>query len=277
MGEGDETAPTGDDWRALNRASWDERVAIHVVSDFYDVEGFTRGRNALRPFEIAEVGAVDGRTLVHLQCHFGQDTLSWARLGARVTGLDFSSAAIEAATTLAADVGIEADFVTADVYDAVPALGGRQFDIVYTGLGALIWLPDIDRWAEVVASLVAPGGIFYLAEFHPVTEMFADESLTIEHDYFTRPGGTRWEVGGTYTDGDVETVHNVSYEWTHPVSSVITALLDHGLQLELFHEHDHTLWARWPFLEPSDDGTYHQPAGQPRLPLMYSLRARKPA
>ena len=265
-----------EDWRALNRASWDERVGIHVVSDFYDNPGFRRGRSSLRPFEIDEVGPVEGRSLVHLQCHFGQDTLSWARLGAHVTGLDFSPAAIEAATTLAAEIGIDADFVVADVYDAVEALGRRQFDVVYTGLGALIWLPDIERWADVVASLVAPGGFVYLAEFHPITEVFADESLTVEHDYFTRPAGTRYEVGGTYTDGDVETTHNVSYEWTHPVSAVITALLAQGLQLELFHEHDHTLWARWPFLDAADDGTYRQPAGQPRLPLMYSLRARKP-
>jgi len=267
----------GEDWRALNRDSWDERVGIHVASDFYDMAGFKEGRIALRPFEIGEVGPVGGLDLVHLQCHFGQDTLSWARLGARVTGLDFSPAAIEAATALAADVGIDADFVAADVYDAVEALGRRQFDVVYTGLGALIWLPDIERWAEVAASLVAPGGFVYLAEFHPITEVFADDSLTVEHDYFTRPGGTRYDVAGTYTDGDVETVHNVSYEWTHPVSAVVTALLDQGLQLELFHEHDHTLWARWPFLEPRDDGTYRPPVGVPRLPLIYSLRARKPA
>ena len=162
------------------------------------------------------------------------------------------------------------------MYDAADALGGRRFD-VYTGLGALIWLPDIDRWAEVVASLLAPGGFVYLAEFHPITEVFGDAELTVENDYFTRPGGTRYVVGGTYTDGDVDTVNNVSYEWTHPVSSVISALLAQGLQLELFHEHDHTLWARWPFLEARDEGTYWPPEGRPRLPLMYSIRARRPA
>ena len=266
-----------EDWRQLNRASWDERVAIHVASDFYDMAGFKAGRVALRPFEIEEVGPVDGRSLVHLQCHFGQDTLSWARLGATVTGLDFSSEAITAASALAADIGVDADFVAADVYDAVEALGNRQFDIVYTGLGALIWLPDIDRWAAVVAALLRPGGFLYLSEFHPIVETMADDSLTVLYDYFTRPAGTRYEEGGTYTDGDVETVHNVSYEWTHPISSVISALLAQGLQLELFREHDHTLWARWPFLEPRDDGTYWLPDDRPRLPLMYSLRARKPA
>lgn len=266
-----------EDWRALNRASWDERVGIHVVSDFYDNAGFRAGRSSLRAFEVEEVGAVEGRTLVHLQCHFGQDTLSWARLGARVTGLDFSGEAVAYANRLAADLALDADFVESDVYDAVEALGGRRFDIVYTGLGALIWLPDIDRWAAVVAELIEPGGFVYLAEFHPIVETMADDSLTVLFDYFTRPAGTRYEEGGTYTDGDVETVHNVSYEWTHPVSSVVTALLDHGLQLELLHEHDFTLWGRFPFLEARDDGTYHLPPDLPRIPLMYSLRARKPA
>ena len=265
-----------DDWRALNRASWDERVGIHVVSEFYDDPGFRAGRSSLRPFEVDEVGPVDGRTLVHLQCHFGHDTLSWARLGARVTGLDFSGEAVAFANQLAKDLELDADFVEADVYDAVAALGGRTFDVVYTGLGALIWLPDIERWAETVAALLEPGGFLYLSEFHPIIETMADDSLTVLYDYFTRPGGTRYEEAGTYTDGDAQTVNNVSYEWTHPVSSVITALLAQGLVLELFHEHDHTLWSRWPFLEAHDDGTYRLPADQPRLPLMYSLRARKP-
>jgi SAM-dependent methyltransferase len=214
---------------------------------------------------------------VHLQCHFGQDTLSWARLGAAVTGLDFSPEAVTEARALAADIGIEADFVVSDVYDAVAALDGRTFDIVYTGLGALIWLPDIDRWAAVVAELLAPGGFLYLSEFHPIIETMADDSLTVLFDYFTRPAGTRYEESGTYTDGGADTVNNVSYEWTHPISSVVSALLDHGLVLELLHEHDFTLWGRFPFLEAHDDGTYRLPADQPRLPLMYSLRARKPA
>jgi 2-polyprenyl-3-methyl-5-hydroxy-6-metoxy-1,4-benzoquinol methylase len=266
-----------EDWRALNRASWDERVGIHVVSDFYDNPGFRAGRSSLRPFEVDEVGAVDGKTLAHLQCHFGQDTLSWARLGARVTGLDFSGEAVAYANQLAADLGIDADFVAADVYDAVDALDGRRFDIVYTGLGALIWLPDIQRWAQTVAALLEPGGFLYLSEFHPITETMADDSLIVRYDYFTRPGGTRYEEAGTYTDGGGDTVNNISYEWTHPTSAVITALLAQGLVLELFHEHDFTLWARWPFLEQHEDGTFWLPADQPRLPLMYSLRARKPA
>jgi len=164
------------DWLSRNRELWDERVPIHVASELYDVDSFVAGRSTLRPFDLAEVGAVDGLTLVHPQCHFGLDTLSWARRGARVTGLDFSPPAIAAARAIAERAGIEAEFVEANVYDAVNALGGRRFDIVYTGLGALNWLPDIERWARTMLELMAPGGRFYLAEFHPFTNVFGDAS-----------------------------------------------------------------------------------------------------
>ena len=146
------------EWREANRASWDERVPIHASGEFYDVAGFRSGQERLRPFEISEVGDVTGKELVHLQCHFGIDTLSWARRGARVVGLDFSAPAIGEARRLAAELGLDADFVRSDVYDAPGSLGGRDFDVVYTGLGAINWLPDIRRWAGVAAALVRPGG-----------------------------------------------------------------------------------------------------------------------
>ena len=173
-----------EEWTETNRASWDERVPIHVSGEFYDVAGFKAGEERLRPFEIEEVGYVAGKDLLHLQCHFGVDTLGWARRGARVVGLDFSAPAIEAASALGTELGLDAEFVRSDVYDAVNALGGRRFDIVYTGLGAINWLPDIGRWAETVAALVRPGGFLYLAEFHPITNVFGDEDLTVEHGYF---------------------------------------------------------------------------------------------
>lgn len=160
------------DW---NRDWWDERVPIHVGSEFYDVESFKAGRDPLGPFEVAELGPVEGRTMAHLQCHFGLDSLGWARRGARVAGLDFSRPAVEAAAELARELGLDAEFVCADVHDAAEAFGGRRFEIVYTGGGALNWLPDLDRWAGVVAGLLEPGGTLYLVEFHPVTFAFADD------------------------------------------------------------------------------------------------------
>jgi SAM-dependent methyltransferase len=189
-----------------------------------------------------------------------------------VTGLDFSTPAVEAARSLAAATGLDAEFVAASTYDASAALDNRLFDIVYTGLGALNWLPDISRWAQVVARLLAPGGILYLSEFHPMADVFADEDLTIEHDYFqTEPFA--FDDPGTYADLEADTEHNRTEEWQHTLGDVVSAVIDAGLTLELLHEHDHTLFHRWPFLEKDGDA-YRMPAGRPRLPLMYSLRAR---
>jgi SAM-dependent methyltransferase len=260
--------------RDLNRAFWDERVPIHTASEFYDVEAFRAGRDTLRPFEFDEVGDVSGKTLVHLQCHFGLDTLSWARHGARVSGLDFSEPAVEFARGLASDIGVEADFVASDVYDAAEALEGRRFDIVYTGLGAINWLPDIRRWGELVASLVQPGGFAYVSEFHPFQWVFGDDDLTVEQDYFH----TRHEFDdpGTYADLDASTEHNRTEEWQHPLSDVVGSLLDGGLVLEQMREHDYTLFPRWPFLVKTGHDTYRLPEGMPSLPLMVSLRARRP-
>jgi 2-polyprenyl-3-methyl-5-hydroxy-6-metoxy-1,4-benzoquinol methylase len=270
-------AASDEDRLAANREMWDERVPIHVAGDFYDVDGFRtdRRRLAVEPFEVDELGDVEGRSLVHLQCHFGLDTLSWARLGARVMGLDFSGPAVEAAGRLAAEIGVEADFVRADLYDAVAALGHRRFDVVYTGKGALIWLPDIRRWATVCAALVAPGGTFYLSEFHPLTDIFGWESLEIERSYFD-PAPLFDESSGTYADLDAPTSHNASYEWQHPLGTVVSALVEAGLVIEFLHEYPFTLFPRWPFLEKRDDGSFVLPAGMPQLPLMYSIRATKP-
>jgi SAM-dependent methyltransferase len=266
-----------DEHRELNRTWWDERVPIHTASDFYDVEAFQAGAGTLRPFELEEVGEVAGKRLLHLQCHFGLDTLSWARRGASVVGLDFSEPAIEAANALAGETGLDGRFVRADLYDAVEALGGERFDIVYTGLGALNWLSDLDRWGEVVTSLVADGGFLYLAEFHPFADVFAGEELTVAYDYFHDPAGIRLsDDGGTYADLSAPTVHNATHEWAHPISEVIGVVIANGLRLELFNEHDYTLAPRWPHLLPAEGGIYRQPQGTPRIPLIYSLRARLP-
>lgn len=264
-----------DKWRDANRDHWDERVPIHVSGEFYDVESFKAGQERLQPFEIAEVGDVLGKDLLHLQCHFGIDTLSWARRGARVTGLDFSAPAIEEARKLASELGLEATFVHSDVYEAVKTTGGSTFDIVYTGRGAILWLPDIGRWAEVVADLVRPGGFLYLTEFHPFIEVFGDD-LSVEHDYFQDENPRVWDEPGTYADFDAETSNNLTYEWNHTLGEVVSAVSSAGLIVELLHEYDFTKFARWPFLEKSGFDTYRLPEGTPRLPLMYSLLARKP-
>ncbi|MFI7103954.1 class I SAM-dependent methyltransferase [Streptomyces sp. NPDC050161] len=276
---GIQTGP--EDWREANRAMWDERVPIHRASDYYDHEGFCRGRDTLRDFEVAEVGDVTGRTLLHLQCHFGQDTLSWAHRGAaHVVGLDFSEPAIDAARETAAELGYgpdRASFVAADVYDAAEAVPDSSYDIVYTGIGALNWLPDIVRWAETAASLVAPGGFLYLAEFHPLCDALDEETGSrLTYDYFSRDAWVE-ETPGTYTDFDAPTVNNRSVEWQHPLGDVVSAVAAAGLRIDFLHEHDMTMFQRFAALQRGDDGFYRPPSDRPRMPLMYSLKATRPA
>ncbi|MFC7870059.1 class I SAM-dependent methyltransferase [[Kitasatospora] papulosa] len=272
-------APTPEDWHEINRARWDERVPIHAAGDFYGLDAFLAGRDALRDFELAEVGDVTGRTLLHLQCHIGLDTLSWARHGAaHVVGLDFSGPAVETARGLARSLELPADraaFVAADVYDAAQAVPDSSYDIVYTGLGALNWLPDVTRWAEVAASLVAPGGFLYLAEFHPFTDCLDDETgSTVTYDYFSREAWVD-DSPGTYADLDAVTVHNRSVEWQHPVGEVVSALAAAGLQIEFLHEHDASLFPRYQVLKRGGDGYYRFPSDRPRIPMMYSIKASR--
>jgi SAM-dependent methyltransferase len=262
------------DWRELNRANWDDRVPVHVASEFYDLDGFRAGAGSLRPFEAAEAGDVTGKRLVHLQCHVGLDTLSWARRGALVTGLDFSAPAIEAARSLAADLGIDASFVAADVYDAVTALGGRRFDVVYTGIGALVWLPDIYRWAQVVAELLAPGGFLYLVEGHPIAQVMDDaQGAAVVRDYFDDQPRVE-DYPYTYTDGP-PLAHTRSVEFQHQLGQVVTALVDAGLRIDFLNEHDFDVFRRFESLERQGD-LYRFPPGRPRVPLMFSLRATRP-
>lgn len=264
-----------DHHHAANRSAWDELAPIHATSAFYDVDGFLGGASALRPFEFEEMGDVAGRSLVHLQCHIGLDTLSWARCGADVVGLDFSRPAIEVARDIAGRSGIDARFEVGDVYDAGSILG-RRFDIVYTGIGALCWLDDLPKWAKVVHDLLEPGGHLYLVEIHPFTDVFAKDELRVEHHYFDHGVAFRDETPGTYADPNATTKHNLTYEWTHPIGSVLSSLMNAGLTLESFTEHDFTVFQQFDALEfdPSDR-TFRFPPDHARLPLMYSLRAEK--
>ncbi|MBL7499891.1 class I SAM-dependent methyltransferase [Frankia sp. CNm7] len=268
---GDRRVPEGS-----NRAWWDERVPLHLASAFYDIDGFRAHPDVLRGFETAEVGDVTGLRLLHLQCHFGQDTLSWAYRGATVTGLDFSAPAIEAARALARELDLPARFVVADVYDAPEALAGETFDVVYTGIGALNWLPDLAGWADTVARLLAPGGFLYLAEVHPIQGVLDDDTgNAFVLDYFDH-GPHVWEEEGSYADPDAETDANVTVEYHHTLGAVVSAVVGAGLLLESLQEHDFTMTDRFDTLVQGDDGLYRFPPGAPRVPLLFTLRAAKP-
>jgi SAM-dependent methyltransferase len=259
-----------------NRRNWDERVPIHLKSEFYGLERFKDGESTLYTFELDDLGPVKDCSLVHLQCHIGLDTLSWARQGASVTGLDFSRPAVEAASALASGLDIPARFVQGNVYDAVEVLG-ETYDVVYTGRGALIWLPELEPWAQAVSRLLKPGGRFYMHEFHPITEVFAEDSLDVAEDYFHSAEPRRWEGSGTYAEPDAETEHNVSLEWKHTLGDVVSALANAGLRIELLREQNRgSAFRRWPFMVEVAPREFALPPGLPRLPLTYTLLATRP-
>jgi ubiquinone/menaquinone biosynthesis C-methylase UbiE len=265
-----------------NHRHWDEVVPLHVAATSYDVEGFKAGKDRLKPIELAELTSVRGKTMLHLQCHFGIDTLCWARHhGAIVTGIDFSEPAIDTARALAAECNIDARFIVSDVY-ALPDNLDEQFDIVFTSYGALCWLPDIDGWARVAAHFVKPGGTFYVAEFHPIVGIFDDKETATDfhvlYPYFPPEQPLKWEGWGDYTDRSVKLQNDVTYEWPHPTSAVLTALIDAGLRIEFFHEFSFTPWAQLPSLMYDEgDMQYRLTDRNGSLPLTYSIKATKPA
>lgn len=276
-------SPTHDEALRANRELWDAWTTINAASDFYDVASFRDGTDPIRiaDYERDEIGPVDGRSLLHLQCHFGLDTLSWARLGATVTGVDFSEAGIATARALAEELGIPATFLVSNVYDLPDRLDG-SFDIVYTSKGVLGWLPDIAAWARVVARFVKPGGCFYLTEIHPVADVFEDEGvapgeLRLRYPYWSHPDSPlRFEVHGSYADPTAPTEGLVEYGWDHSLGEIVTALIDAGLQLDFLHEFDFVDWPM-PYLVESADGRWRLPPGTSgQLPLFFSLRASRP-
>jgi SAM-dependent methyltransferase len=233
-----------EDELAANRRAWDQLAAVHVRSKFYDVAGFEAGALSLTPLEIEVVGDVRGQSLLHLQCHFGLDTLSWARLGAaRVTGLDFSDAALAEARALAIRVGLQdrARFVGASVYDAPAALGGDTFDLVFTSFGALAWLPELEGWAHAVARCLRPGGRFHLVEFHPAIWMFDDAFEKIVYPY-DGGGYIACNDQGSYADRSAPIVTR-TFIWNHGLATVVGALLRAGLTLDRLAEYDYTPFA----------------------------------
>lgn len=270
-----------DPYMQSNRGLWEEWTRIHVGGDFYDVASFRDGSdpNRLRPYEIAEIGDVRGKDLLHVQCHFGMDTLSWARLGATVTGADFSPAAIAEARKLAEEVGIDAAFVESNVYDLPNNLSGN-FDIVYTSRGVLGWLPDIVAWAQVVSGFVRPGGFLYVTEIHPVLQAFDDEGepgeLKLRYRYWNGDP-IRIPVQGSYADPTAQVETPALYGWNHSLGEIVTALADTGLRIEHLHEFPFLEWPS-PLLEEREDGTWRLPGElDEKLPLFFSLKASKPA
>ncbi len=259
----------------INQSLWNEWTDINARSKMYGLDAFKQGANKLDSLIRSEVGDVAGKSLLHLQCHFGMDTLSWARLGADVTGVDFSPKAIELANSLSRDLNIPSRFVCTNIYDLPDHLDG-QFDIVFASYGVINWLPDFPRWMEIAAGYVKPGGFFYLAEGHPLMWIFDEDSQnwTLRYPYF-QGDFMVCEEQGSYADRTADLQTTSCYQWQHTLGEVVTEVCRNGLRLEFLHEHGQGFFPIMPVMNEGEDGFWHHPDGDDRLPFIFSLKAWK--
>lgn len=261
-----------DQYFETNKAFWNASTKLHVDSPIYELADFRNGGLSLRELEQQEVGEVRGKKLLHLQCHFGMDTMSWSRLGAEATGMDISDEGIKEARRIAGELGLDTTFVCCNIYDLPQHLEG-QFDIVFTSYGVLGWLPDLDKWAKVVNHFLKPGGTFYIAEFHPFIWLYDDKFEDIKYSYFNT--GPDYELTeNTYGDRDAN-LSMGNYYWSHPLGAVSNALIKQGLQIEFIHEWDYINWNCIQGLEEIGKYRYILPKWGHKIPYMYSLKATR--
>ncbi|MFX1313014.1 MAG: class I SAM-dependent methyltransferase [Promethearchaeota archaeon] len=262
-----------------NQKMWDEFAKEHfqLENDFYSVRAFLDGKTTLRQFEIEEMGNVKSKTLLHLQCHFGLDTLSWVREGAIVTGIDFSGEAIRLAKILAQKANLNGNFFQTNLYD-LPKVLSEKFDIVYTSIGVLCWLNDLKKWAEIIAHFLKSGGFFYIADGHPVKNMFDNdhpEELQLKYDYFHRSEPIEFIAEGSYASGDSHMSPHKEYEWNHSVSDIINSLIQAGLKIEFFNEYPYSSYRIFTFSEKQSNGYYRLRNQKVEIPLFFTLKASK--
>ena len=264
-----------------NKQAWNKRTAIHKDSAFYDLDSFKKGKSSLNKIELEELGDVKGKTILHLQCHFGMDTMSWAREGAIVTGVDLSDEAINLAKEINTELNLNAKFICSNIYDLadsskVPPLEGFReagFDIVFTSYGTIGWLPDLDKWAEIVSYFLKPGGIFYIADFHPALWMMDENFEKVKYNYFNTEVITE-EISGTYTDRNAP-IKSVEHGWNHPFSEIIDALVKYKLQIVQFNEFSYSPYNCFNNLEQGADGMWRIKGMNEKMPMMYSIKAVK--
>jgi SAM-dependent methyltransferase len=255
-----------------NKLLWNKRAGAHFNSDFYNVTDFKAGKSSLNNIEIEELGAVKGKSLLHLQCHFGMDTISWAKRGAAATGLDFSENAIEIARKLAKEMNQDVQFICCNVYDAQQHLH-EKFDIIYTSYGTIGWLPDLQKWADVIADLLKPGGKFYIVEFHPIVWMFDEKFDYFKYSYFNS-GQPIMEETGSYAVKD-DSLQGKEYGWNHSISEIINALCASGLQLLFFNEHAYSPYNCFNNMIETEAGQWKIKSLENKIPMLFSLVAVK--
>jgi SAM-dependent methyltransferase len=265
------------DAERANQTFWDEIAPVHVAA-YKEVAMLRAGESVLDPIELREIGDVTGKTLLHLQCHIGTDTLSWAQEGAEVTGVDFSPQSIAAARRLRDELNLAATFIQANIYD-VPQILDQTYDIVYTSRGVLCWLRDLTAWGQVIARTLKPGGIFYIMEQHPIINTLEETEngeLVFRYRYFHAPEPTKWDAeGGDYADATY-IVQNPTYEWSWSISDIVNALLNAGLQVEHINEYERLFFQYFPGMVPCSDRWYDLPKYRGKLPLLFTLKARQP-
>ena len=263
-----------DHYFETNKKLWDAKTPIHLRSEFYQLEAFKAGKNVLNSIELEALGDVKGKTMLHLQCHFGQDSLCWARLGAQVTGMDISTEAIKTARQLSDELNIQARFVESYVYSLKEHLQG-QFDIVFTSYGTIAWLPNLDRWAEIIDHFLSPGGTFYIAEFHPFLYSFDFDTCQIRYPYFNTGEAFYDEEEGTYAEPDAD-IKRKEYFWVHSIAETMTALLKRGIHLEAFEEFDHSPYNCFPNMKERAPGEFIFGNFPVAIPHVFSMKMRKP-
>jgi SAM-dependent methyltransferase len=269
-----------DDYTKANLDWWNEAAVVHAQGDAYELASFKAGKTKLHFLELEEVGDVTGKTLLHLQCHFGLDTLSWARLGAKVTGIDFSDQAIAIAQSLSRELQLDATFICTELYNLPAVLDAAgEFDIVYASYGAIGWLPDLQPWGRIIAHYLKPGGFFYIAEGHPFMWILDEKSPDLKpgYAYFSKEP-IKDETAGTYAEKNAQLVHNTTYGWNHTFSEIFNSLIAAGLTIDFLHEHPFCAWECFPgMMEEGEDRFMRikDPQKRDMIPLMFSLKATK--
>lgn len=260
------------DYLETNKASWNNKVNLHLNSDFYNVEAWKNGQSSLNKIELDLLGNVEGKSILHLQCHFGQDTISLARMGAKTTGIDLSDKAIDVAISLAKEMSADASFVCCDLYD-LPLHLESKFDMVYTSYGTIGWLPDLDKWAEVIQYFLKPGGQFVFVEFHPLIWMYDDDFKEVTYNYFNS-GAIIETYTGTYAEKDAP-ISQEYVMWNHSISEVVQSLLEKGLTIKSLMEYDYSPYDCFRHTEQIEVNKYIIQHFGNKIPMVYSIVAEK--
>ena len=262
-----------DDYKKINKAAWNLKTEIHIHSEFYNNESFLKGETSLKHIELDLLGNIQRKSILHLQCHFGQDTISLSRLGAKVTGIDLSDNAIRYARNMAKELGTDTRFICSDIYE-LPDVLDDKFDIVFTSYGVIGWLPDMGRWAEIIARYLKPGGQFMMVEFHPVVWMFDDDFKTIDYSYF-KGAEIIEQLEGSYADRNAE-IEYTTVTWTHSLSEVINNLIQAGICITRFEEYNYSPYNCFKHTIQIDKDKYRIKHLSDKLPMIYAVKGIKP-